>query len=269
MTIAEIRRQAEAMLRKAGIESARLDTTLLLEKVTGKSRAWLAAHDDEELDETAAQAVMKLVERRAGRTPLVHLTNNREFYGLDFYINQHVLTPRVETEKMVEYAIKYAPRGSRLIDIGTGSGAIAIAIAKHRPDLEIWAADVSLDAVKIAKLNSERVRIRVRILTSNLFDSVSGRFETVVTNLPYLRDDADLMPEVKKEPGVALFGGSDGLDVYRRFLGQLPSHLAPHGYLFTECDPWQHADLIKETAAAGLKPIEQKDYFILGFQKAL
>jgi release factor glutamine methyltransferase len=267
MTIAETQRQAENRLRAAGIESFRLDTTLLLEKVTGKRRAWLLAHDEEELDEPTNRRFEVLVERRTQRTPLVHLTNTREFYGLDLYIDERVLTPRVETEKMVEYAIKYAPKDSRLIDIGTGSGAIAIAIKKHRPDLEIIATDVSAEALKVARRNAGKHQVEVQLIPSDLFGSVVGRFATVVTNLPYLRDDADLMPEVRKEPGVALFGGSDGLELYRRFLEQLPAHLEPGGFLFTECDPWQHEDVIKAAATVGLKLVERDNYFILGFQR--
>lgn len=266
MTIAEAQRHGHNVLRKAGVESLRLDTTLLLEKVTGKPRAWLFAHPEVELPEQQAHSLMELVNRRRQRVPLVHLTNKLEFYGLDFYIDERVLSPRVETEKIVDYAVKYAPKDSRLIDVGTGSGAIAIAIKKHRPDLEVWATDVSAEALEVATLNARNLRILIRILRSDLWDGVDGRFATVVTNLPYLRNDAELMPEVTKEPGVALFGGKDGLELYRRFIEKLQDHLEPDGYLFTECDPWQHEDLITSAKKAGLKLIEPNNYFVLGFQ---
>ena len=267
MTIAEIRRYSEAALKKAGIDSFYLDTSLLLEKVTGQSRAWLLAHDDEKLDEKSHLALIELVTQRAQRTPLVHLTNMREFYGLDFYIDERVLSPRVETEKMVEYALAYAPKNSRLIDVGTGSGALAIAIKKQRPDLDVTATDVSAAALEVAHKNTKKHAAAINLVTSDLFEAVAGRFATVVTNLPYLRDDAELMPEVTKEPGVALFGGPDGLSLYRRFLEQLPAHLEPQGYVFTECDPWQHEALITAAAKAGLKLIEPNNYFVLGFQQ--
>jgi release factor glutamine methyltransferase len=269
VTIGEAQSYGQNLLQRAGIESGRLDTNLLLEKVMGKPRSWLLAHEDEELKESAASEFLRLAKRRAQRTPLVHLTNTREFYGLDFYIDERVLTPRVETEKMVEYAVKYAPKNSRLIDIGTGSGALAVAIKSHRPDLEIWATDVTDEALAVAEKNAKVHDVAVKFTTSSLFERVTGRFETVVTNLPYLRDDArtELMPEVRKEPTVALFGGSDGLELYRRFLTQLPTHLTTGGYLFTECDPWQHEVLMKTAAEAGLRPIEKDDYFILGFRR--
>ncbi|HUC87243.1 MAG TPA: peptide chain release factor N(5)-glutamine methyltransferase [Candidatus Saccharimonadales bacterium] len=270
MTVGEAQRHGQEKLQAAGIESARLDVNLLLEKLMEKPRSWLLAHEDDELEETVVAEFLRLTEQRARRVPLVHLTHSREFYGLDLYIDDGVLTPRVETEKMVEYAVRHAPKHSRLIDIGTGSGALAIAIKTHRPDLETWATDVTDEALAVAKKNAKAYNVNVKFIRSNLFDRIEGRFETVVTNLPYLRDDArgELMPEVKKEPAVALFGGVDGLDLYRRFLQQLPAHLAPAGFLFTECDPWQHEALMKTAMQAGLRPIEKDDYFILGFQNA-
>ncbi len=267
MTVKEALTAAAAKLEAAKIGSARLDSELLLAQVIGHNRTWLAAHSEDQIDRKTLTDYEKLIEKRANRTPLVHLTGTREFYGLDFDITPDVLTPRVETEKMVELAIKYAPRDSKLIDIGTGSGAIALAIAKHRPDLVTWGTDVSEKELSVAKINAKKHKLNTKFIQSDLFGSVEGKFSIVVTNLPYLADGADLMPEVQKEPAVALFGGPDGLGLYRRFLQQLPAHLEPGGYLFTECDPWQQADLIAEAAKAGLKPIEQ-DYFILGFRLA-
>jgi release factor glutamine methyltransferase len=265
VSIAEAQKLGATMLRQAKIESYRIDTSLLIAEVIEQSRAWVFAHPEHELSEAQSQQLMELLGRRRQHFPLVHLTHKREFYGLEMYIDQRVLTPRVETETMVEWAIKHAPQHSRLIDIGTGSGALAIAIKHHRPDLEVWASDVSEEALEVARQNSRTYTTEITFVTSDLWDQIEGRFSTVVTNLPYLRDDADLMPEVQKEPAVALFGGADGLELYRRFLRQLPQHLEPKGLLFTECDPWQHEALIEKAHDYGLKPIEQ-DYFILGFQ---
>jgi release factor glutamine methyltransferase len=247
------------------IPGGRLDSQLLLGFVLGKNREWLMAHGEEEVTHDQQIQFEALLAKRASHIPVVHLTNNREFYGLDFYIDADVLTPRVETEQMVDWAIKYAPKDSTLIDIGTGSGAIAIAIAKHRPDLEIWATEVTDEAMTVARKNAKKHKVDLKFIKANLFGGIDEKFATVVTNLPYLKEDADLMIEVQKEPGVALFGGPDGLDIYRRFLKQLPIHLEAGGYLFTECDPWQQDQLIIEARAARLKPIEQ-GYFIMGFQ---
>lgn len=265
MTIKEAQELGEKVLRRAKIESKHIDTSLLIEKVIDKPRSWAFAHPEHELSKEQCEKFMELIDKRRQRTPLVHLTNKREFYGLDFYIDERVLTPRVETEKMVEWAIKHSPQSSRLIDIGTGSGALAIAIKKYRPDLEIWATDVSNDALEVAKLNTHKHDVEIKLIQSDLWKSLEGeKFATIVTNLPYLEDETELLPEVQREPAVALFGGKDGLDIYRQFLAELPDHLERGGLLFTECDPWQHNSLAEATQYVGLKPLEQ-DYFILGF----
>ncbi len=265
MTVRDTLNQAETALSAIGIGSARLDTELLLAHVLGKPRAYALAHPEYPLTSDEARAFQALLTKRAQRIPLVHLTHQREFYGMNFYIDDQVLTPRVETERMVDFALKHAPKNSALIDIGTGSGAIALALARHRPDLAITATEVSATALAVAARNALQLGLNTKFVQSDLFKSIEGVFQTVVTNLPYLTTSADLMPEVRREPAVALFGGDgDGLELYRRFLTQLPAHLAPGGFLFTECDPWQQADLIAAADEIGLSPIEQ-DYFILGF----
>ena len=254
-----------SFLESRDIAGARLDAQLLLAHTLRHDRAWLLAHDNEPLTDHQVADFEAFISRRSEHVPVVHLTGHREFYGLEFAITPDVLTPRVETEAMAEWAIKYAPKDSKLIDIGTGSGAIAIAIAAHRPDLSITGTEITDEALAVASANAKTHGANIELIKADLWDGVTGTFDTIVTNLPYLRDDADLMPEVRKEPAVALFGGTDGLDLYRRFLTDLPAHLAPGGRLFTECDPWQHEDLTKAAAKVGLKPIEQ-GYFILGFQ---
>ncbi len=264
MNIVDTLKAAQDQLTAAKVNSVRLDSELLLCHVLGKDRTWLLAHDQDRLTPEQSKAYAALVDKRSMHVPVVHLTNQREFYGLDLYIDKDVLTPRVETEKMVDFAIKHAPKRGRLIDIGTGSGAIAIAIAKHRADLDIWATEVSTKALEVARKNIERHNAKISLVESNLFLNITDTFDVVVCNLPYLADDADLMPEVQKEPSIALFGGPDGLDIYRRFLLELPNHLNPGGLLFTECDPWQQKNLIAESQKVGLELIEE-DYFILGF----
>lgn len=288
-SVAKWLKDAAEELAQAHTGSERLDAELILGHVLGHDRAWLKAHGADPLTTRQSAAATALIKRRAAREPLVHLTGKREFYGLELEVTPDVLTPRIETEQMVEWAIQHAPQNGRLVDIGTGSGAIAIAIAKHRPDLHVTATDVSQAALAVAQRSAATHKVKINFVISDLWRQIprsdldrklaskaarsetrrptTGLFDTVVTNLPYLRDDAatELMPEVRREPAVALFGGADGLDLYRRFLAGLPGHLAPGGLLFTECDPWQHDTLIAEAAAYGLSPIEQ-GYFILGFR---
>ncbi len=264
MKVSGALKAAQQVLATANISSGRLDSELLLCHLLKQNRSWLIAHSQDELAPEQHELYKALINKRALHTPVVHLTNKREFYGIELYIDDAVLTPRVETEKMVELAIKHAPVRGKLIDIGTGSGAIAIAIATHRPDLKVCATEYSPEALAVARKNIAISKLDVTLTQADLFEGVQGQFDVVVCNLPYLSDDADLMPEVQKEPGVALFGGPDGLSVYRRFLSQLTEHLAPGGQLFTECDPWQQAALVAEAQAIGLS-LSHEDYFILGF----
>jgi release factor glutamine methyltransferase len=267
VTYREALTQAIATLEHAGIGSAKLDAELLLAHVTGHDRAWLLAHDTDDISDSSITALNSLITQRSQRIPLVHLTHTREFYGLDFEISPDVLTPRVETEAMVDYAIKYAPKRSRLIDIGTGSGALAIAIATRRPDLKITATDVTSESLSVAHRNAIQHEVDVTFIQSDLWQHVPGMYDTVVTNLPYLQSDADLMPEVKREPAVALFGGPDGLDIYRKLLASINDHLTPGGFLMTECDPWQHEALTELCHQQNLNTLEDS-YFIQVFQSS-
>lgn len=259
---------AEDELSQAGVNNARLDALILMEQTTGRSREELLAHSEEPFRGSANKTFALLLDRRKQHEPMSHLLGKREFYGLDLIVTPKVLTPRVETERIAELAIKLAPPDSRLLDLGTGSGALAIAVARHRPDLTITASDISPEALAVAKLNTKKHKLNIKLVQSDLWQSLPGHWQTVVTNLPYLSQDAEseLMPEAKREPAVALFGGSgDGLDLYRRMLTKLPNHLDAGGYLFTECDPWQQAALIEASRTVGLEPIEQ-DYFVTGFR---
>lgn len=252
-------KEAEAALAKAGVSSPELDALVLAEFATGIDKSILLAHPERHIEKLEA-----LVEQRTQRMPIAQLIGHKEFYGLDFTITPDVLQPRPESEKIVDLAIEHAPQNSKLIDVGTGCGALAIAIAKNRPDLTIVANDISPAALKIAAQNAVQNDVKVKFSVSDLLSKVSGQFETIVANLPYLKDDDELLPEVKNEPKVALLGGKDGLELYRKFFEQIPKRLAKNGFVFIESDPWQHPDLIKIAGSVDLKPIEQ-DYFVLGF----
>lgn len=269
MTIQHAIDFAESKLKDLDIKSFKLDAQLLLCDVLNKSRAFVIANQDYSLSSSETAKFKEHVSRRTDREPLCYITNSIEFYGNNFFVDKRVLAPRVETETIVENAINYAPRNSRLIDIGTGSGAIAISIALNRPDLDITATEISKDALEVAKINAQKLRAdnKIKFITSDLFSNVGGRYETVVTNLPYVSCDyVDKMkPEVKKEPSIALYGGSgDGLHLYRKFYKQLPKHLVSNSRIYHESDPWQHNELKKIAKKIGLE-LTLDDYFILGF----
>lgn len=270
MTIKDMLKEASEKLQTNGSPSARLDAELILAKMLGKSREWLIAHDDEKLSTAQAEMFEELINRRLGHEPVGYINESIEFYGIEFYIDKRVLSPRVETEAIAEEVINKAPKGASLIDIGTGSGAIAIAIAKHRPDLKITATEVSPEALEVAKLNAKNILGKdhtIDFIMSDIWENVSAKFDIVVTNLPYVSESykPNMKPEVLKEPAVALFGGKvDGLDLYRRFYKGLAGHIKANSLIYHESDPWQHDELKKLAKAAGVKPTFE-NYLILGF----
>ncbi len=265
MTIGQTLKKAEEGLQRAEISTAMLDAQVLLEFVTNQNRSHLLAHPGEEISASQLQKFNKLIAKRAEHVPIAHLTGQKEFYGLNFKVSDQVLSPRPESEKIVELAIKFAPEGGHLLDIGTGSGALAIAIMKSRTDLITTGTDVSTEAVAIARQNAKNHQVKIKFQISDLFDQVSGRFDTIVANLPYVPSLDDLNADAKHEPKVALLGGKQGLDLYKCFFAQVPSHLQPRGYVIIESDPWQQSDLNDLAKKAGLTLIKQ-GYFISCFQ---
>ena len=271
MTVKEALSMAKSKFEQVDIKSGRLDSEILLASVLKKDKEWLIAHDNDELSAKHQLVFNKFVERRLDREPVCYITNKLDFYGIDFYVDNRVLSPRVETELIAEEAIKNAPKNSKLIDLGTGSGAIAVAIAKHRSDLEITATEISEEAMEVAKLNAKNILgkdSKIKFIMADVWEGVDGTFETIVTNLPYVSEDykPNMKPEVLKEPAVALFGGKgDGLDLYRKFYSDIKRHINPDSKIYHESDPWQHEGLKALAEAEGLKPILE-EYLILGFQ---
>jgi release factor glutamine methyltransferase len=271
MTVKEALSMAKSKFEQVDIKSARLDSEILLASVLKKDKEWLITHDNDELSAKQQLVFNKFVERRLDREPVCYITNKLDFYGIDFYVDNRVLSPRVETELIAEEAIKNAPKNSKLIDLGTGSGAIAVAIAKHRSDLEITATEISEEAMEVAKLNAKNILgkdSKIKFIMADVWEGVDGAFDTIVTNLPYVSEDykPNMKPEVLKEPAVALFGGKgDGLDLYRKFYSDIKRHINPDSKIYHESDPWQHEGLKALAEAEGLKPILE-EYLILGFQ---
>jgi release factor glutamine methyltransferase len=221
-------------------DRARRDAEMLLLHLTGKSHAWLLAHGDEEFGGCTAVRYASLVERRLAGEPIQHITGEVEFFGLPFRVTPDVLIPRPETEHLVEAAIEIT-RGSEaatIVDVGTGSGAIAIALAHALQSNRITAIDLSATALSIARDNAERNGVNVRILQGDLLEPVAREsFSLVVSNPPYIAetDRPSLSVEVREyEPAMALFAGPDGLDIYRRLIPQAFSRLYEGGHILLE-----------------------------------
>lgn len=213
----------------------------LLAHITGRGRPWLLAHREEPIPAADAARFAELLERAAAGEPLAQLTGEREFYGLPFTITPDVLIPRPETEALVDVALKWA--GERgldtpcIVDVGTGSGAIAVTLAVKLPGARVTAVEISEPAIRVAKMNAERhsVSDRVGFVLGSLLDALAGPFDVIAANLPYINQEEIAALDVGRwEPRVALDGGPDGLSLIRRLLEQAPSRLAPGGLVALE-----------------------------------
>lgn len=246
-SLADLLREGQRRLAGAGIETARLDAEVLLRYVLGLDRTGLFLRLREPPPEDARSAFDVLVARRVAGEPVAYLTGEREFMGLAFAVGPGVLVPRPETELLVEWAVGWlADRPeARVIDVGTGSGAIALAVAVHAaPHFGglIVGSDVSAVALGFATRNRARCGLteRVALVRGNLLDWCRGPVDLVLANLPYLRpEQAAGNRELAAEPSLALVGGAEGLDLIRRLLAGAPRVLAPHGAIALELDPSQ------------------------------
>jgi len=259
-------------LKAAQIEGAQTDVELIVAFVLKVDRVWLLSHSENVLEPDIILQAQAYLDKRAARLPLSYVLEKREFAGLDFKIDARALTPRVETETIVAEVVQRAAQKASVLDMGTGSGAMAIALKHLRPDLMVTASEVSRDALDLARENSTRLlkaTDAIDFVESDLFMNIDTRFDIIVANLPYVTRTMELMPEVQAEPDIALFGGADdGLDLYRRFFTELPQHLHIAGMVWLESDPWQQPAIIELAAKANLKNVFQ-DYFILGFASQL
>lgn len=249
-SVAALLAEAETVLKAHEVETARLDAEALLAYVLGMDRARLFARMTEAVPQPQQDTFQALVERRVRREPLAYITGVREFWSLEFQVTSEVLIPRPETELLVEtvlHLLSQAPgpkpqAPSRLLDLCTGSGCIAIALAKESPEAEVWAIDISAAALAVAQANARRHGVieRVHFLQGNMLSFINKekiRFDAIASNPPYIPalDLATLQPEVRQwEPATALNGGSDGLDFYRALIEEGPTYLRSGGCLVME-----------------------------------
>lgn len=240
-----------------GIENGRLDAELLLAEILKLNRIGLYLNFDRPVQSDELAAFRALIERRARREPIAYILGHCEFWSLTFKVGPEVLIPRGDTETLVEAALKVLPPGGTLLDVGVGSGAIALAIAHERPDLAVEGIDLSPAALAIATENAQTLGVaaRVTLRQGDLFAlEGSGQYDVIVSNPPYIAvgEKAALMPEVRDfEPSLALFAGADGLDCYRALIPAARALLQSSGYLLVEVGAGQAAAVAALFAAAG------------------
>jgi release factor glutamine methyltransferase len=211
---------AVVALSAAGVDTPRLDAEVLLAHALGVERTALVVDRDLRVEGPAVRAFQDAVRRRSvGREPVAYITGVKGFRHIDLHVDGRVLIPRPETETLVEAALDL-PRGARVIDVGTGSGAVALALKDERPDLDVTGTDASPDALAVARANAARLGLDVRFREADLLDG-AGEVDAVLSNPPYVEDGAPLQPEIERhEPPVALYAGADGLAVIRRLAAQ-------------------------------------------------
>lgn len=230
-------RAASGMLAQAGVPDPAVDAAFLLSHVTGTPHLLLRAEGWRELTQSQLTDYQALIDRRCQREPLQYILGTAQFMGVTLRAQPGALIPRNDTETLCEQALARMQGRERVLDLCTGTGALAIAIALRFPGAQVTAADISADALDVARQNIADTGARVTLRQGDLFAAAAGeRFDIIVSNPPYITAEemADLQPEVCREPALALYGGLDGLDFYRRIAREAPDYLSPGGWLLLE-----------------------------------
>jgi len=239
--------QALAQANAEGL--ARIDAQMLLLHVLGRpagDRAWLLTHNTDALAPDAHTRFAQLCQRRTAGEPVAYLTGSKEFYGLTLAVDARVLDPRPDTETLVDWALEVLSPlpAPRVIDLGTGSGAIALALQQQRPTAQVTAVDASADALQVAQANATRLQLPVQFLHGHWLQGVTGTFDAIVSNPPYIASADPHLAALTHEPLQALASGADGLDDLRVIVAQSPNHLAPGGWLLLE-HGWDQAEAVQ------------------------
>jgi|SRR5215831_5475523 len=264
MTVLEVLQATTAYFKKHKIESPRLNAEHLLAHVLGRKRIELYLEFERVLTESELAPLRDLVKRRGEGEPLQHLLGTVEFCGLTFLCDKRAMVPRPETEELVEFLESDIrnPK-SEILDVGTGTGVIALTLAMKFPEAEILAVDISNDALTLAQENAARLKLadRVRFLKSNLLENVKGTFHLIIANLPYIstQNCHTLSREVSRDPAVALFASARGDELVRQLIEQAPPYLRPAGMLALEIGIGQSEALSSALAEKNYRDISSKN----------
>ena len=261
MTIKELINKASIELKTKKVESPKLKARLLMQFILNKPRQYIVVNDDKELTKIQEEKYLYNIQKLIKGIPLQHITHSQEFMKMNFYVDENVLVPRPDTEILVEEVIKIAKKiqAKKILDLCTGSGAIAVSLAKYIENSKITAIDISSKAIEVAKLNAKKneVENQIEFLKSDLFEKLpKEKFDIIVSNPPYIKKEIikTLSKEVQNEPEIALDGGIDGLNFYRKIVHQSYEFLKYKGYLCLEIGYDQKIEVIDL--------IEQEDRYI-------
>jgi len=270
--------ESTSSLTNAGVGTARLDCLVLLEDATGKDRAWLLAHPEFTVQGSTLHNLKSWVKRRIKHEPLAYVRGKSEFYGREFIVNAHTLEPRPESETIIsllkqtleDRSLKMED-GRNIVDIGTGSGCLAVTAKLEMPHLNVYATDIDQLCIKTAKENAKNLQADVTFYSGDLLDSLpSSIFQlptSILANLPYVPNAHTINQAAMFEPKHAIFGGPDGLDIYRRFFVQVTKLALKPNYILTESLPFQHKELVRIAKISGYKLQKTAD-FIQAFNQS-
>ena len=234
---------AQSLAQAQSLGLSRLDAQMLLLHSLERplhERAWLLAHDSDLLSPAQQARWQAALQRRLTGEPMAYITGRKEFFGLTLNVDARVLDPRPDTETLVDWALAVLPppftqpNSLRILDLGTGSGAISLALQHARPDAQVWGVDASEAALNVARINAAQLQLPVQFMASDWFAQVQGEFDLIVSNPPYIADADPHLAALHHEPLQALASGPDGLDDLRRIVAQAPDHLSPNGWLLLE-----------------------------------
>lgn len=271
LSIADFLAISTKTLSEAGIASARLDGELILAHVLRRSREWLLAHDAVTLAQPQQQQARQLLLQRTRRQPIAYLTGRRDFCGHSFLVNEQVLVPRPESEVILAILDELAQDHHlrTVLDVGTGSGCLAISIKLAHPDLAVSACDISESALPVARCNAaqllpsgQQIKFYQSDLLSNL--PAGSQFNLIVANLPYLSPGQDdLSPELAYEPAIALYADDDGLSLIKQLITTAPAHFTPHGYLLLEMNTKQIETVVSYATDYRYQVVKQEPFHLL------
>jgi release factor glutamine methyltransferase len=266
---------AQALQHAQALGLSRIDAQVLLLHTLGQAtdaRAWLLAHDQDPLNDDQQQRWQACLQRRLNGEPVAYITGEKEFFGLPLHVDARVLDPRPDTETLVTWALALLPEGdpSRVLDVGTGSGAVALAVQQACPQAHVWALDTSVDALDVARRNAQRLGLPVQFIHSDWFagidapsqatgHAVPARFDLIVSNPPYIAEHDPHLPALAHEPLLALTSGPDGLDAIRHIVATARTHLVPHGWLLLEHGHDQGDAVCALLRAAGFAHVQSRN----------